>query len=732
MPILLKNKILVSLITFFACSVVLVSFVSLPVSLGLEKEVYFSAILSDWEVSTKNINHKVLGIPDSLENSFHEGQDVSSDSGFYTLVITSDYNFFGENQDFLKTTTQALVICDETAVFDDLFSCGYNFTQINQAKVFDYQQISLSNTLTAVYRIDVLDTALIIIPEENFTIPEKRKVLEDAIKLLNLETSDLEPLGYKKMLGTLTTEPLFELFTYVVQLLILGLIFKGILSKLSKDWNELLDLTEWERGLNNFLDGYEKVRPFVIYVVTVGFIVLLPLFYVLSLRDTGEFSFTYMAGYLADTFSPSNLGVYVYNNQFFRILLFIYMAFLSVVGFTIFIPDLINFVLVSGKKIFNYKLTVSGKRLSYVVFAAVILFSFIGFVEHYQLFVLILLLFAYLLSLEFKEILGFIDKVTVRRKLLMLIAVFVVFCLSFVYRKIQYDFKYPEKKELFGVFESEVLLPFEKSLRPLQIFKPFLVDRTAPPIFVDEYMVYHPAFTKITNKNIEFFRMAGSYILVENNSDDVNEALVKNSELVTALTQPEFSSRFIVTDFEFDANTVYSGVISVDCSRSRDPFIATVEVYAENYHDRQAFSYFPGCGGSTFQSGGSVTSSSIEELLKYNVILDYSYVPDGTVVFDISDAESLVDFELFAGDTKLEKVNLIDGQGRKIIAKTINDTQELYVYSGDVLDEGFEVELSDEFDISEPINELKLDNLLDNPFTVWSTMDQIILQRKEL
>ena len=644
--------------------------------------------------------------------------DNSVDKSAYLITLSSEFN----NQTF-ELHTKNIIICDSPFKYSGIFYCDSEGVSVY------YGSIVNTGLHTYVGQVKTRWGDTYVIPESFLYTPTKRDDIEAFIRTLSRFSNNVEnSVSNTPSVDTvaqLTHPSLFEISVYALSTLFLVSVLFKPLKKLIKSKENSLNkknLISIYRGVGNFSS---KNRWLLVYIFLGMFLFLVPILIGLSYKDRGTFDLGYISRFFIDSL---NVKVFSQPQGTFRFLMFYYLSALICVVFLLVAPNLVEIIFLSTNKLINHKL-----RKSFIKYPIPTLI-FIGFVcaiffdvkMVYTLLYLSLFSISYILYLAFKNKANNI-KYSVRERIALLAIFTLTLVLGVGYRH-YYSLENAgfKPEPLIDIGDKYAFFPYSKDYGKNALFQKYII-KPEYPLFLDYYLIYHPKFSKIQNKNISDFENTGNFIILNSGLRDTSEFLVNNFELLSNFNQT-LSMNFGVENFDFSLGSKYSIKIYFNCTKALPTENIYIKLFYDSYENdvtkvEKPLVYFPGCD-ATIRS------------VSYTLPVEIGFTGHGNVIINIYEIYGLVPSYIksisFYKDGLLIPVKYFTyNKDEKIFLRNINSGDTVTNYSfTDISDKTFENKLDSEFDLSEKANGLVKEKLLRNPFLIWFDFDKPVMVEK--
>lgn len=696
---------------------------------------------------------------ESLIAKFLMGKLKDSDATPNFLMILTSQSKIPEirYKDVIPDYSEVIFICDTDFAHQDAFSCGYDFVEASGGKTYTLKNKDVNLTPGGSEILDFfLDgKRIFVIPESYLVSPLYDKTLANYFFAISRAKVGFEPIAGKKLVenetkmeqlqkfkGFLDT-PLYEISVYTFSLIIFALVFFGVLKILVKTPKKFIRREFYSETSQSAWGVFLAGRRLFVYPLVILLVLYIPLVIVISIRDMSSLDFGYIQKYVFDTFSLEYVYGSVKGGHIFRALFVLYNLVLATLLVPVLAPNLINFVKAS-RIIFRRGVNKSVSRRIPLI-SAVFLIGIVAFCDvdsSLNTIVLILLVITYFSYLLNKQYQGAAAIHTKKEKFLALfLSLFLIFAgLGYRYYRGVVSVRY-EYEPLIGVKDEIVMLPYSKQHGEGVLFEDFLLEVDSP-LFADNYLLYHPEFNFVENRDIKDFKLEGSYMVLPTSEDGFFKEVLRNGDFREMVSSQMMTPTFYIEGSGLDHYFDYSIEVTFDCKEGLEPrslnlswFSLSSKEFVDEDEDEDGgvelleeavkFLAFPGC--DTAMAGDTAPTDHVS----YRVPLNNNYWGDEMVLFELtsSNLKDIVRYGIFREGVGV-RLNFIEpyvtgkvfegGRGSKMVA-----------YSPEVVEGGINFENSSEgkFNLSFPINILMKQGLLNQPFIMWTSDNKIIILR---
>lgn len=667
-----------------------------------------------------------------IKGKFIEKNTTSSGGVDYNLYLSSQTDVLPDSD----SETINLIICDDESFFVNInvYCNKYNVTGSNLVTIYSENETNLHIALKDNY---------FIVPESYFLISENFEPLKVFMKSLhdakNIDTMKLEDYivsndtlstnilikqGFIKIYKTLSFESLY----YMTLLCILIIFVSGIYNMASNLKKNKLNFTSTEKILS-----VNRLREIILLLLILIFtIITFSLLSYQSFVHTGVFSidgvffefyksaFFIESGYLdnakkLELISLSILGI-------FTLLITFYFSLKNKVFINtkLFICD--NFSNLSYLKV--YKVLFIGTVILILYLSFFISIPFIMGTVFILLINLTIFLLCSSVVFDFSK----------NEKMLIVIlgSLTVLFgVLSAKYIPAQLIEGTLESKDLITTNEPIVFLPIvadtnkEVSIKSLEV---------QVPIFIDDYLIYHPGYTTISNRNVESFNLDTInkvYLVSSPNFIDNASMLFKNPQLTFIFKDDKLKNAFLINNaYNLSPNLFLS--LTINCSIVKgSSFDIPIELYGVNDSGEilksieQSRVYFPGCAelDEDFIINYPINHSMENLLSKSDRAILWVDIFDGNILKNLT-------LTPVPSSVYIDELNLLPFKNKLVEIKSPEISKKIEIYSHRIAsDYIIEGELNDK-DISNQINSLISNGRLGEKFVVWSNYPNYMIYNK--
>lgn len=612
------------------------------------------------------------------------------------------------------------------------------------------------------------------IPEVYLASPELRKQVanyftalakSEKIKGASPTTSASK---IKNLARDLRGSSLLESALYAIAIFLIFAAFYRFFLRLVQNPRSLLQKDLYKQFISNLIGIILSYRPALVLTFLILASIYIPIIISLFLRSGSFDIFNYLQNYILSV--PKILKTGGLNSQnILKLGFLLYNYILACLAFVLIIPNIYDIFIVSKVKIGSVKFKSYFVKWTPIVFIVTTIYllaffpftSLISFVSLSGVIVMLMIYYIHSKKISYPHLFS------VKEKFLLFGLLFLGIGLNFVWpiykkgRPIKYVYE-----PLIGIKDDIVMLPYSKKWGQGVLFEPHYYNGKSL-IFADGYLIFAPNVNKIVNKPIKDFAFGKNFVITTRDTKKTIAALLQKPELIKLLETDKVSPVFTFKDFKtqdlYDKNLDFE--LTFNCASNPDPTTIKIEIASLNklasnnqeqekeqkYRDdeyqsrlqpieNQAYDIlnFPGCDQNTsFQS--------------FKVPMDPFLIPQDNFIVRIRgiDIKNVLGVKIYSQDeeVKLTFINskILNESAYNLVYQNLN----LYSYnSGDeVINYSTEIKknltfdityhrdnnqredllTSEGFNISEPINYLMKQKLLNNPFIIWSNkLNEII------
>jgi len=657
------------------------------------------------------------------KNGSSEEDYLSSDptKKGYLILLSSDI----PEGKYLEGNSKIILVCDKPysnpAPLD--FTCDKSSAHSDQ----------LENTGDFLMARNAEKIDIYVIPENSLVSLDKRNDVEDYLKALKRsdkvslskdEGSDGETKSMKDEVKNLFKTTTFEMFGIAVSMFVIASLSFGLLKSLSSEDKRKFDPLIFKKILLKISEFFSSHRWVTVYSLIVISIMYIPIVVTLGIKDGQGGNVGYFIAYSLDAFKIKSLANYVSQGDYSRVALFFYNSIFLIILASLFVPLVINTILVASSKIGNAKLKprVQKYAVPSLIILSIFTSSFFEISESYRFLILVIVILSFVIinNLRFRN---FDYKYSLHEKIWFVFSAFLIIVAGFMMgiREKNTDPKY-KNEDLIGVTDDVVMLPYLKQMGENVFFNERLTV-LSEPIFVNQYLVYSPIHSRVENKNISEFKDEGSFYIQNGDPEDMVSNINSNGNLSKILVSESPTSFFKIENFENGFGEENAQIqITFSCERKD---LGVDKIKSDFYYiskdggvekENKTLLYFPGC-------------AKVGEPETFTVEFSPPYFESHSFFMRLADVlkTDVKDIKIITSDIVIEPTYYLGSSGYDVIVSKGQTDSSIslitnYIF-GDSYDLSFDLnpDLVGKFDISEPINELVKEGILKDNFLIWST-----------
>jgi len=658
----------------------------------------------------------------------------------YLLVLTSQLQEFSlEEVESIFSSQDVILICDSLFNFGDNFDCGYD--SLTGASSTD---IVLSGDTGVFGNAKLVSVSfggkrVIVIPEVNLVSPSLSQSVERYLKVLHKgpQSGDDTSGGIVNAaltgFGRLDESLLADLSGYALLLFIILLVFQRPFESLVRDWRVFLKRETYIRAANVAKSFLTRYRWISLYFLMIALVFYIPLIFSISFRDKGDLDIQYIIGYSLDTLSLGNFSLFIEEGSFFRVALLLYYLVFALLGTLVLLPDALRFFERSFKVVFSKRMNQRAARyvLAGMLLVSILLLAALGFQTTYLLVALSLLLCFYLI-LSLQKSFGTANLYTRKERIFVGLVLTLFVSAGMLYRALGGGSSTNVRLEgLVRNSKEFVVLPYSREYGEYTEFRDFFL-RPDYPVFVDDYLVFHPAYPRIANLDItEYEPGLGSFIILDGGVRELTKFVL--TQRPGFLQAREVTGLFMVSGAQIRPDLEYSLALDIDCSSEVKKTTISLNIYTSEDQvgvqggdmsvkkERMPVLEFPGC--FVPQDSEKMNPEVIETSDTYRVPVDLSDLvgKDMVVEIDGMDSSKIEGVRVYVGDQPLSVRFLVHNSKSGVLYRNlVGGTLRVYSFG---LPESLEVQnnFGEEFNLGGMVEAMREGEILDNPFTIWTT-----------
>lgn len=609
-----------------------------------------------------------------------------------------------------------IVICDVDYRYDDDTTCTSTLL---------YNGTNVISTLESLHitAISKNSTDILLIPEINFISSDREELLSAFFKSITKDDQEVVTVSPVTLVDSFFRSNLYKLFLYCSSLFLLGISFRKLITSdfkefsLSKLGDYILSIFE---KFHEFFSYHQKTS---VYFLTLLFLVYIFILSLISLIDIKHLSLEYMLTYVASLF---NYATYKNNTlqeslPYLLLLSYTYLFLLFII-FSVYTTVYRCFSL-GLKYMLSKNNSYPVTRFTLLGILFVLLFIYIALPIETAAILITFLLLGSTYVLYFKSF--FVYKPISTKDIFIVTILLAVTLLSaFGIREVLYSIASARKPiNLVVSTDKFISLPYTRSYAANSVFKSHLYTYKYP-IFANQYLVFHPDFKYIVNRNSLLFDASTykNFIFTAQNTSDFIRDLLGNpylQKLFTVEKTSNYWNTLLIDPLLIPVDGLYLK-IKIDCSTTlvgqRDIYLNVYSMKEKLSTDDSILFNFPGCATNkdvaTYMISLPILKDSTTTSLILLNISNFNYLDS-------------LKIELYGNSNiPLEFTPMFMDLTSSVLLSNISDTDSyIYNFSSDipgdvVLENTTDKSLS--YDLSVPLNYLLFNKLLANPLVLWS------------
>jgi hypothetical protein len=694
---------------------------------------YYRDAISDWGYETETLKNvefedliKSSGVPETTVSKYRVDQELESEA----LLLTSAQLEETMNSHLLNYFSTIFVVCNSDYRLGDAAECSYNFARLNlqndNTGIFNLS--SESDVQTIITRVEIDNKNFYLIPELYMVSPEYSSemgaffgALDRADSAGDVDAED-SPARAVTILRKQISPTLWESAIYALAILLFVAALKFFIVTLVNDPKKFLDPNFYKNCCGDILSWIKDHQPITSYVIFVMLVLFLPVLPVLSYKDTGNISISYILSYLISSIHPLEILDNVREGNTIKIGVALYFYVLGVLFFILILPSLVSIFALSLKKISKVKPKADFIRYSaaFLLLGTLTAVS-VGRVDIIAQLTAVNVLLLILITYWAGKSSVILNKLYSSKEKFVIIALAVlIFGLGNAWRvyreRLPHTYSY---ENLIGVDDELVLLPYEKSFGADILFDPYKVSGDYP-VFINDFGIYHPNYRTIENKAGKDFSDRNPFILIADSEKDYIRGILENRSLERYVLTTE-PSKYFTFDGSTLAEDKYELEIRFNCSLNPEAEDVVIRTYVagDEDSDKNTVLNFPGCE--------AVQTSVVYKVPFKLESQDYSIYGFEKINFSL-----IEQIKVFKNGEEHPVKFIKNYQENPVIYEFLSGGETLSVYSFG-LDKNRTVKRTGpDFDVSKVLNEMILNKELKSPFVIWSTNDQAVIRNEFL
>jgi len=236
-------------------------------------------------------------------------------------------------------------------------------------------------------------------------------------------------------------------------------------------------------------------------------------------------------------------------------------------------------------------------------------------------------------------------------------------------------------------------------------------------------LIFHPNYSVIENNNLTNFnnKELDDFVIVKGDDNAFYKNLLNNSDLRSLFVTKDLNNVIYVQDpaSNLDVVSFDEANITFNCSISKDPFSLEIVVYSFKN------SKFVNTGLTLFDFPGCYNN---EENINYKIPISKLTFPNNSII-QLRNANDRIASFSFAYTNPGYFVSYLNVPDEKLVYEKLKGSSILQIYS-DGITKSVQIEKPEntKSNLSEEINNLMLDNVLPNPFRIWSSYTPALIK----
>lgn len=520
---------------------------------------------------------------------------VFKDSGLKIDAIT--YEEFQEDSDFKKKSHNALIdtfslpnsvfsnslkdlnykilffVCNSNYEEKDIFTCSTDEVANLSKDSKTYEVITLKDTKNneeiIIHFFNTPYTNIFVLNASLFENTDKLNMLSTYLGSINrssrvsVDNPNISDKNFNQNLQDYLKSTTFEIFVYAIITFILVLLSSKIIVYLHKNYKNLnfkilINLID-----DLFFGTFAKNKNIKLFLI-VSILFYIVLFLQLVIGSSGSKTMfiknLFLNFFDFNFFNKLSLNklpeIIFYSYSYFLIFLFIVSKLDYVIQLILNLFNKVRYSETNSKNIKNLFLFL------YIISIVLLVNFFNNFSFELLIFFTIFNILVFTLmarkSVDFYIYFSNKQKITITTIVLLLVGISIYFQNSSKAPSFKYE-------NLIGISDKVVLLPYKKQTSEDVLFNSFKDTNLNYPLFVDEFLVFHPEYSKYLNKNISKFEEKDeNFILVAKSSDRLLRGILSNPKILTNLDSSN-NSRHILVNQSIPNSDIYIN-LNVNCT----------------------------------------------------------------------------------------------------------------------------------------------------------------------
>jgi len=675
----------------------------------------------DTEVFLKVINNSGFKTDNFTSNS------INFDST--TRLIKTNKNAFVETyslpNSFFSKFTQELeykilfFVCNSDYEEASLFKCSNNKVENLNPKNFRYEQVVLDDAkndekvIISSYTSNEGSSTIFVIPSSSFENNFKINLITDYLSSINksskvsVDNPNITEKTFSQNLDDYLKSTSLELFIYSIVTIFFALFVGKIIIYLRNNYKNL-NFNIAFNLLEDFIFGsFSKNRYLKLFFISsITFYIILFLQFIPSYIGSKTVFLKQMVLNILEFNLFGELSKWNYDNVIFYSYTY-FIIFLILVSRFDYLVEVIKNLF---SKVKEYSVNQEAIKYTFIIPNILTTLLFISFNKFFSFeFLLYILLFNLFIGiLLYKQKTDLFILFSLREKIIIVSSVIILSLGVFYYQNFSLRTSY-KFENLIGVPDKIVSLPYKKQTSENVLFNNLSEYKINYPLFVDEFLIYHPNYSKYSNKNISKFDDSNSnYLVVSKTYERLVRGLLSNTDTIKNLESSSGQKLFFVNLPEDNLSQV-TLITDLNCSYKTTNTFKVKIYYFEGTSFKNTEFILGNILGCNSESQRYTFKLPVEVVSQNNFMLellgiDLRFV--NSLKFELEDKESIVNF----------KEITVKNNFYYYVSSTLNpDTEITNYFVSDKKDVSF-----DNSNITENLNTLKRDKFIGNTFNIWS------------
>lgn len=683
-------------------------------------------------------------------------------------LILSSNTFLLEEPDFSLANT--LFICN-SLYENPLFACSdteitvkpSSNLKIEKVAVFGRENMEIARG-TVTFTNPTSQRKILIIPENLLYTPKYREKLSNylagfasAEKFVLPTQENFSP--QQKEFNLLKSWGI-EVFEYSFAFTVFILVFRKLLVDLVWSPKKFLLSQTYKDFFISAFEFLKSIRKYLLAAVLGGAIFFPVLIVVTNTSLKLEFNPAHLLHLAELAFSPASWKTTLPSISKVSLIFYGYLILWLLTCLLYFLPTIVDLLSHSLSKIFLPPSILSSKLYKETLLFLVLLGIFLCVVgtlpDLFSFLVILLLLVLYLLFLGFREGISF----SAKEKNVTLLLVSLTFLLGIGVNSYFLFRKPPQKlQDLFAVSNKLIMLPYVKTHSVGTYFKPFKLENFEHSIFVDDYLVFHPSYTKIKNLALDKKSVfEGNFWVMGMNQEDLEYLALSLPNFRKVIAQEDLTNLMFPTQ-GYDFKSVYSMKITSQCLFDTDPFSLDLKVLYLDKRDYLKANNSPKVDVSSKNDESEeairkkersvLKSESLSLLLfpgclegetkTFILPLSLPYIPSSNILLEFTNLPTglLSSVELYQDKKKADLLYLPAPQelskGKTLASQEQDKNLDTLVVYTDGLEknQNFIRGKNPSVDLGTLVSDLKKRKLVSDPLIIWSLDGPVVVRNED-